>query len=299
MKAWVETFIEMLSVEKGFSPHTCRAYRRDLEHFFSYLESQTNSQSDVYKHDIDGLTIRFYLGFLHKQYKKTTIARKLSSLRSFFRFLIKKGYIEKNPAEAVLTPKQGRPVPNYLPVDEAFRLLDGIKGDSVLALRNRALLETLYSTGIRVGELVGMNVGDVDFKRGLVFVTGKGNKQRMAPIGERALKHLHAYLQRRRQEKKMDDHADSPLFLNRLGTRLSSRSVARMLDKVNRQLGLERPVTPHGLRHSFATHMLDAGADLRIVQELLGHASLSTTQRYTHVSMDRLMEIYDKSHPRR
>jgi integrase/recombinase XerC len=299
MKALIETFIEMLSVERGFSPHTCRAYRKDLGDFVSYLDGQADRQSGGTVHDIDSLTIRFYLGFLHKRYKRTTIARKLSSLRSFFRFLVKKGLIERNPAETVLTPKRGRPVPNYLPVDEAFRLLDGVKGDSVLALRNRAILETLYSTGIRVGELVGMNVGDVDFDRGLVLVTGKGNKERLAPIGKKALQRLQDYLRRRCHEKKMDDHAGSPVFLNRLGTRLSSRSVARMLDKVNRQLGLVRTVTPHGLRHTFATHMLDAGADLRIVQELLGHASLSTTQRYTHVSMDRLMEIYDKSHPRR
>ena len=299
MRAWVDTFMEMLSVERGFSPHTCRAYRRDLEHFLSYLDDHADGQSDKTIHDMDGLTIRFYLGFLHKRYKRTTIARKLSSLRSFFRFLVKKGWLENNPAETVLTPKRGRPVPHYLPIDEAFRLLDGVKGDSVLALRNKAILEVLYSTGLRVGELVGINVRDVDFDRGLVLVTGKGNKQRQAPIGKKALQRIQDYLSKRCREKKTDDDADSPLFLNRFGTRLSSRSVARMLDKVNRQLGLERTVTPHGLRHSFATHLLDAGADLRIVQEMLGHASLSTTQRYTHVSIDHLMEVYDKSHPRR
>jgi integrase/recombinase XerC len=212
---------------------------------------------------------------------------------------MKKGFIDTNPAEMVLTPKRGRPVPDYLPVDEAFRLLDGVKGDSVLALRNRAILETLYSTGVRVGELVGMNVGSVDFGRGLVRVLGKGNKERLAPVGKTALRCIRDYLDRRCQDKRMDDKGGTALFLNRLGGRLSSRSVGRLFEKVIRQLGLMRPITPHGLRHTFATHMLDAGADLRIVQELLGHASLSTTQRYTHVSIDRLMEVYDKTHPRR
>jgi integrase/recombinase XerC len=236
---------------------------------------------------------------LHKGHKKTTIARKLSALRSFFRFLVKRGVIRRNPAEMVLTPKRGRPVPNYLPVDETFRLLDGLKGDSVLALRNRAILETLYSAGLRVGELVGIDVGDVDFDKGLVRVLGKGNKERLSPVGNKALSRIRAYLDLRRQGKTTDDAGHEPLFLNRLGGRLTARSVARLLDKAIRQLGLMRPVTPHGLRHTFATHMLDAGADLRMVQELLGHASLTTTQRYTHVSIDRLMEVYDKTHPRR
>jgi len=289
----------MLSVERGFSPHTCRAYRKDLEQFFAYLHGQYEGQSVGNIGQIDALTIRFYLGFLHKGYKKTTIARKLSSLRSFFGFLVKKGVIAKSPAETVLTPKRGQPIPNYLPVDETFRLLDGTKGDSLLAARNRAILETLYSTGMRVGELVGMNVGNLDFGKGLARVTGKGNKERLAPIGEKALQCIRAYLDKWCREKGIDERASSPLFLNRFGRRLSARSVARLLDKANRQLGLMRSITPHGLRHTFATHMLDAGADLRMVQELLGHASLSTTQRYTHVSIDRLMEVYDKSHPRR
>jgi integrase/recombinase XerC len=299
MKAWVDQFLNMLSVERGFSPNTCRAYQKDLEQFMSYLDGQGEKHGGTHMGDIDGLTIRFYLGFLHKRYKKTTIARKLSTLRSFFGFLVKKGFIAKSPAETVLTPKRGKPIPNYLPVDEAFRLLDGVKGCSVLAMRNKAILETLYSTGMRVGELVGMNVGHVDFGKGLARVTGKGNKERLAPIGKKALQSIRDYLDKRCGKTHIKEKAKTPLFLNRLGSRLSARSVARLLDKANRQLGLVRSITPHGLRHSFATHMLDAGADLRTVQELLGHASLSTTQRYTHVSMDRLMEVYDKSHPRK
>lgn len=299
MKVWIDTFVEMLSVEKDFSPHTCRAYRKDLEQFSAYLHGKLQGETAPDVHEVDGLVIRSYLGFLHKRHKKTTIARKLSALRSFFRFLVKKGLITKNPAETVLTPKRGRSVPNYLPVDEAFRLLDGVQGNSVLALRNRAILETLYSTGLRVGELVGMDIQDVDFDRGMVRVLGKGNKERLAPVGKKALRCMRVYLDRRNQGETMCDSDSAPLFLNRLGGRLSSRSVGRLLDKVVRQLGLLRPITPHGLRHTFATHMLDAGTDLRMVQELLGHASLSTTQRYTHVSIDRLMEVYDKAHPRR
>jgi len=299
MKVWIDTFVEMLSVEKDFSPHTCRAYRKDLEQFSAYLHGKLQSETGPDVHEVDGLVIRSYLGFLHKRHKKTTIARKLSALRSFFRFLVKKGLITKNPAETVLTPKRGRSVPNYLPVDETFRLLDGVQGNSVLALRNRAILETLYSTGLRVGELVGMDIQDVDFDRGMVRVLGKGNKERLAPVGKKALRCMRVYLDRRNQGETMCDSDSAPLFLNRLGGRLSSRSVARLLDKVVRQLGLLRPITPHGLRHTFATHMLDAGTDLRMVQELLGHANLSTTQRYTHVSIDRLMEVYDKAHPRR
>lgn len=299
MKAWLDKFLDMLSVEKGFSAHTCRAYQKDLEQFFSYLDGQLKGKFGENINDIDTLTIRFYLGFLHKRYKKTTIARKLSSLRSFFGFLVKKGFLAKNPAETVLTPKRGQPIPNYLPIDETFRLLDGMKSGSLLAMRNRAILETLYSTGMRVGELVGMNVANIDFGKGLARVLGKGNKERLAPIGEKALRSIQDYLDKRCSETAGSKKASAPLFVNKLGTRLSARSVARLLDKANRRLGLVRSITPHGLRHSFATHMLDAGADLRMVQELLGHASLSTTQRYTHVSIDRLMQVYDKSHPRR
>ncbi|MDY6838971.1 MAG: tyrosine recombinase XerC [Thermodesulfobacteriota bacterium] len=300
MRGWIDTFIETLSTEKGFSKHTCRAYRRDVEQLFAYLREQgrggdTGPEID----EVDELMIRSYLGFLHGRYAKTTIARKLSAFRSFFRFLVKRGAIERNPAEMVLTPKRGRPVPRYLSVDETFRLLDGLTGDSVLALRNRAILEVLYSTGLRVGELVAMDVKDVDFEGGLVRVLGKGNKERLSPVGKNALRCVRAYLEKRRLKKKIGEGGSEPLFLNRLGGRLSARSVGRLLDKVIRQLGLARPITPHGLRHTFATHLLDAGADLRMVQELLGHASLTTTQRYTHVSIDRLTEVYDRAHPRK
>ena len=301
MNAWLDTFIDAIRVEKGFSPNTCRAYRRDLEQFFTYLAAKrSDGREELDAQEIDALVVRAYLGWLHKRCKRSTIARKLSCLRSFFKYLVKRGVLAFNPADAVLTPKRGQPVPNYLPIDDVFRMLDGLKGDSVLALRNKAILETLYSTGIRVGELVGANLDDVDFTKGLIRVWGKGNKERLVPVGNKALRSLRTYMDMREttREKHTEQRDGSSLFLNKLGGRLSARSVARLVDKVNRQLALMRPISPHGLRHTFATHMLDGGADLRIVQELLGHASLSTTQRYTHVSMDRLMEVYDKSHPR-
>jgi integrase/recombinase XerC len=301
MRELIEDFIEALSVEKGYSPNTCLAYRNDLEQFLAYIgDSATGLLRRGEKVDVrnvDDIAIRSYLGFLHKKNQKSTIARKLSALRSFFRFLIKKGIISTNPAEAVLTPKRGRSVPNYLPVDEVFRLLDGVKGESVLALRNRAILETLYSTGQRVAELAGMDVRDVDFDRGFLRVIGKGDKERLTPVGKKALTCIRAYLDKRGGTGS-GIQGSEPLFLNSRGGRLSTRSIARLLEQVVRQLGLLRPISPHGLRHTFATHMLDAGADLRVVQELLGHASLTTTQRYTHVSIDRLMEVYDKAHPR-
>ena len=303
MREWIESFIETLSAEKGCSLNTCRAYRNDLEQFLAYL---IDSELGLFKRggnidvrNVDDMVIRSYMGFLYKKNQKSTIARKLSAIRSFFRFLVKSGAIRTNPADTVLTPKRGKPVPNYLPVDDMFRLLDGVKGESVLALRNRAILETLYSTGVRVAELAGMNIGDVDFDNGFVRVIGKGNKERLAPVGKKALGRISAYMDTRPKTTGSVNQNSEPLFLNRKGGRLSTRSIARLLEVVVRQLGLLRPISPHGLRHTFATHMLDAGADLRVVQELLGHASLKTTQRYTHVSIDRLMEVYDKAHPRR
>jgi integrase/recombinase XerC len=302
MQAWIDKFAEVLSAEKGFSPHTCRAYRIDLNQFSDYLKEELKGRhgggADMDVRQVDDILIRAYLGFLYKRYEKSTIARKLSVLRSFFRFLVRRGIITTNPASSVLSPKRGKPVPRYLPVDEVFRLLDGVKGDSVLALRNRAILETLYSTGIRVAELAGMNVGDVDFDKGFVRVIGKGNKERLAPVGERALNSIQAYLEKRGRAECAGTAENPPLLLNSRGGRLTTRSIARLLEKIVGQLGLLRPISPHGLRHTFATHMLDAGADLRVVQELLGHASLTTTQRYTHVSIDHLMEVYDKAHPR-
>ena len=302
----IRSYIESLVIEKGFSIHTCRAYQHDLEEFFSFLnqrEVAANGTSGtglaVGPDQVDGLMIRRYLGFLYKRNAKITVARKLSAIRTFFRYLVKGGVLEDNPAEMINTPKQDQTIPTYLPVDEMFRLLDSIQADNVLGLRNRAMFETLYSCGIRVAELAGMDMSAVDFSQSLIRVLGKGGKYRMVPIGQKALKAITAYRnQLQRESVNVSDHR-GPLFLNKDNERLTTRSIARILTKLADACGLISPVSPHALRHTFATHMLDAGADLRTVQELLGHKSLSTTQKYTHVSIDRLMATYDRAHPRK
>ena len=304
--ALIKTFLESLTTEKGYSEHTCRAYGKDLKDFLRYtadfFSSGQTSQGrvdSVKLERIDGMMIRGYLGVLHRKNKKTTIARKLSAIRSFFKFLEKRGFISENPAEHVMTPKQDKTIPAYLSVDEMFRLLDSIKSDTVLDLRNRAIFETLYSSGIRVSELTRMDLSDVDFNASVMRVLGKGNRQRVVPVGEKALAAVKIYRARLQKQIGIEAGASGPLFLNRFHKRLSSRSVARILKQLVDTAGLLSPVSPHALRHTFATHMLDAGADLRAVQELLGHKSLSTTQKYTHVSIDHLMETYDKAHPRK
>ena len=311
MDALIQTFVDALSTEKGYSPNTCRAYRRDLFEFVAFLRkggfiepAQEEGRGTTGSKEVTELAIRGYLGHLHKKNKKSTIARKLSAIRSFFRFIVKHGHLETSPADAVMTPKQEKTIPTYLPIDDMFGLLDSVQTGTLLGARNRAMFETLYSTGIRVSELAGLNVGDVDFDAGSIRVTGKGNKERMVPVGAKAVTAVAAYRQRlaealRRQPGSAGLDDDGALFLNKNFSRLSARSIARILDKLAGACGIAVPVSPHALRHTFATHMLDAGADLRIVQELLGHKSLSTTQKYTHVSIDRLMETYDKAHPRK
>ncbi len=305
-KPLVESFIESLVTERGYSDHTCRAYHKDLTDFFDfaadYLRPRKVSQERPFAvalKQIDGIMIRGYLGFLHRKNKKTTVARKLSAIRSFFKFLEKKGHISENPAQHVMTPKQDKTIPVYLSVDEMFRLLDSIQTDTLLDLRNRAIFETLYSSGIRVSELTQMNLADVDFEGAVIRVLGKGNRQRMIPVGQKALTAIKAYRQLLQKKGGPGAAPDGPLFLNRFNKRLTPRSIARILKQLVNAVGLLTPVSPHALRHTFATHMLDAGADLRAVQELLGHKSLSTTQKYTHVSIDHLMETYDKAHPRK
>ena len=305
-KAVIDSFLESLVTEKGYSEHTRRAYRKDLEDFFSFLteyrladEDRRGPMQTVKLQQIDGMMLRGYLGLLHRKNKKTTIARKLSAVRSFFKYIVKKGILSENPAEHVLTPKQEKAIPVYLSVDEMFRLLDSIQTDTLLGLRNRAIFETLYSSGLRVSELSEMNISDVDFTAALVQVSGKGNKQRLVPIGQKALAAIKAYRALLQIQTGSVAINSGPLFLNRFQRRLSPRSIARILKKLVTAVGLLTPISPHALRHTFATHMLDAGADLRAVQELLGHKSLSTTQKYTHVSIDRLMETYDRAHPRK
>jgi integrase/recombinase XerC len=301
----IDTFVETLIAAKGYSTNTCRAYRHDLEEFVRYLSekrdgtpasAQTIARLRVA--DVDTLSIRGFLGLLHQRNQKTTIARKLAALRSFFTYLVKQGIAKDDPTSLILTPKHQRAIPTYLVVDDMFRLLDAVETDTLLGQRNRAIFETIYSCGLRVSELARLNVEDVDFAAESVKVFGKGSKERLVPIGQTALTSIKTYRQRLHGEAGIDP-TDGPLFLNKNKGRLSARSIARILDKLARQCGLPVPVSPHALRHTFATHMLDAGADLRAVQELLGHKSLSTTQRYTHVSIDRLMAVYDKAHPRK
>ena len=302
----IRNFIESLGTEKGFSDNTCRGYRNDLEEFFNFLtasrmegKKRSRANGSIAIDLVDTLTIRSYLSYLHKRNKKSTIARKLSALRSFFKYLVRRGIASNNPAESILTPKQEHAIPAYLPVDEMFRLLDSIPINTILDARNRAIFETLYSCGIRVSELVGMDTGDVDSGQGQIRVLGKGRKERIVPVGKKALGAIANYRQDLKRECGISENLASPLFLNKNKGRLSARSVARILDKLVAACGLLTPVSPHTLRHTFATHMLDAGTDLRVVQELLGHTSLSTTQKYTHVSIDRLMQTYDKAHPRK
>jgi integrase/recombinase XerC len=223
----------------------------------------------------------------------------LSAIRSFFKFLERHGVISENPTASVITPKQDKPIPRYLTVDDVFRLLDSIKTLTLTGKRNRALLETMYSSGVRVSELVGLDIPDVNFSGKVIRVTGKGNVERIVPIGQKSLGLIADYRKCLVEHKKVPDDRKGPLFLNNSNGRLTARSVARILDQCACDAGLGVPVSPHDLRHTFATHMLDAGLDLRIVQELLGHKQLSTTQKYTHVSMDRLMAAYDAAHPRK
>ncbi len=305
LKTQVRSFIDSLQSEKGFAVNTCRAYSHDLEEFVSFISSSYFSKKNQNDADlpaagqVNSLMIRGYLAFLHKKNKKVTISRKLSAARSFFRFLVKRGVILDNPLDQILTPKQKKTIPVYLPVDDIFRLLDSIKTDTLIGKRNRAMFETLYSSGIRISELEGLNVFDVDLKKRLIRVMGKGNKERIIPIGQKALNAIMDYRKTLKSETGIEENSDTALFLNKSLGRLTSRSIARILEKTAKECGLLIPVSPHALRHTFATHMLDAGADLRVVQELLGHESLSTTQKYTHVSVARLMETYDKAHPRR
>jgi len=304
MKALIGKFLEHLRVETNASVHTLRSYATDLEQFRSFLLSKDFSidekSGDVSVEKVDHLAIRAYLSHLYRSHKKSSLARKLAAQRSFFRYLVEEGFLAQNPAEIVATPKQEKPLPTFLPVDEVFSLLETPDRSTTWGARDRAILETLYSCGIRVSELTGLSEGDVDFSLGILKVYGKGRKERIVPIGEKALAAIREYLPQRDRILGGLGHKGrgSPLFINPRGGRLTSRSVARILHKYILKCGLLRKVSPHALRHSFATHLLDAGADLRAIQELLGHVSLSTTQRYTHVSVDKLMEVYDRAHPR-
>lgn len=285
-----------MEVERNLSHHTMRSYLSDLRQFTVFLlENGVDRLCDV-----DQMTVRTFLASLYRgRVKKATISRKVASIRAFFQFLVRAGIIRYNPAQMVQVPKIDKHLPSFLSIDEMFSLLKVKFDPGITGLRDRAIIELLYSVGIRVSELTGMNVGDIDFSASLVKVRGKGRKERILPVGGPALSALEEYLGDRVDTRtETGGEADNPLFLNRAGSRLTSRSVRRIIDKYITLSGVGKKISPHALRHTFATHLMDAGADLRAIQELLGHESLSTTQKYTSVSVTRLMEVYDKSHPR-
>lgn len=294
-------FLQHLEYERNLSPHTLRNYASDIEQFRAYLLG-IEKRDDIDAADIDRLTIREWMASLHGDHKKTSIARKLASLRTFFQFLIREGKLETNPAKMVATPRIERKLPNHLTVEDAVRFIETPDINSDLGRRDRAILEFLYATGIRVGELVGINLADVDMRERVVRVTGKRNKQRMVPFGEPALQALLLYLKKTRgtflNECPVAERDGNALFLHRRGGRLTTRSVGRLVDKYIKRCADIHSISPHSLRHTFATHLLDSGADLRDIQELLGHKLLTTTQIYTQVSMEKMIEVYDKAHPK-
>lgn len=283
-------FYRHLEKEKGASPHTVRAYKGDVEDFLAYLETEPDR-------GVDHRTIRAYMVSVYKGLKKSSLARKVSSIKAFFRFLQKRGYTDENPAQVIRNPRAEKHLPKFYTVDEMFHFLDALPNDSWVHARNRAVFELIYSTGMRASEALSLNRQDVHLDGLWVLVRGKGGKERILPFGERALTVLQQYLSMKPVREK--GSAPEPLFVNVRGERLSYRGLLKVMKKHQLKAGLLKDLALHGIRHSFATHMLGGGADLRSIQELLGHSKLSTTQKYTHVSMEKIMEIYDKAHPRR
>ena len=292
----LEDFLWYLKVERQMSPHTLRNYRLDLTQFLEFYAQQrpdAGLEQVVYK------DLRAFLATALQKNSKTTVARKLSALRTFFKYLQRQGVLTQNPAKLAPSPKLEKPLPHYLSVDEAFHLLGQPQGEDFGVCRDKAILEVFYGGGLRLAELAGLNLGDLDLKPGILRVWGKGSKERLAFLGEPAKAALAVYLPlRQRHLEQRGTMEETALFVNSLGGRLSTRGTARLMAKWVSKSGLSPGLTPHGLRHSFATHMLEGQADLRSVQELLGHASISTTGRYLHLNLDYLMEEYDKAHPR-
>ena len=325
----VQEFLNYLSFEKRFSGYTAKCYGADLTQFGDFLADRSNAESfnagpglsaqqrggiatatataTQTECEVDQLllladvnTVRTYLAFLNeKQYAKSTVARKLATLRSFYKFLVKRNKIGSNPVTVIRTPKQEKKLPQFLEYADVKKLLDTPSSDNWLGARDRAIFETLYSTGVRVGELVALNMDDIDFLGEVVHVRGKGKKERITPISSSALQVIQHYIEFRNRRAQSNANFNSKvLFVNKHGQRLSSRSVRRKMDKYLKMAGLSSTISPHTLRHSFATHMLNNGADLRSVQELLGHQSLSTTQIYTHLTTNKLKDVYKNAHPR-
>lgn len=296
MTTTIELFIRWLATEKGYSDHTVIGYHADLIEFSMFI-----GEKNVLA-DITASHIRAFVVSLHGRNSSGSVARKLSALRTFFRFAVRRGRIKSDPLSGIVGPKVGRFIPVFLTVDETFALLEAPSSSDTYMHRDRAILELLYSTGMRVSELVSRDLGDLDFTEGVLRVRGKGSKERLVPVGSPAMEAVRGWLPQRSQlirERAGRGRAveQEAMFLNGRGSRLSARSVERTVKSYGERAGIPQMVTPHALRHSFATHLLEMGADLRSVQELLGHASLSTTQRYTHLTLDHLANVYDKAHP--
>jgi len=289
---YIRKFLKYLEVERDVSVHTLRSYARDLKDFAMYCPSCPG--------DIEMVDIR---GFLSNQIlagkAKSSVARGLATLRSFFKYLYEEGYVKINHAKLVPSPKVPKHLPSFLDVDDAFGLVKAPEGIGLLPVRDRAILELLYSSGLRVSEVAGLNTDDLNIREGLVKVRGKGKKERIVPVGGKAIEALKSYLIERVLFKKRKAIADSSsaLFLNKSGERLTDRQIRRIVVKYARLTGIDGQIGPHTLRHTFATHLLIGGADLRVIQELLGHSSLSTTQKYTHLDIGHLIDVYDKAHP--
>ncbi|HET6249566.1 MAG TPA: tyrosine recombinase XerC [Tepidisphaeraceae bacterium] len=312
----VTQFLDYLRLEKHFSDYTVKSYGADLIQFGQFLAGEIGPAAAAIPAGVtapkvslvevdervvkcEALTVREFLAYLYGQnYTKSTTARKLATLRSFYKFLIRRGIVSASPLITIRTPKQEKRLPKCLDLEQVQKLLDAPGDNDLLSARDKAMLEVLYSSGIRVSELVELEMGDIDLQEGVLRVKGKGRKDRLTPIGSQAIKAVQRYFELRTQEPKCNGPHQARVFLNKHGETLSTRSVRRKLDKYLVQAGLDPGISPHTLRHSFATHLLNNGADLRSVQELLGHQSLSTTQIYTHLSTSRMKEVYDAAHPR-
>ncbi len=286
MKKLIDQFLRHLELERGSSLHTLRAYRKDLEEFQEYAGKKAA--------DIEMIDVRGFVALqIRNGLSKTTAGRRLAAVRSFLKFLTREGYLKSNPAKLVTTPKAEQHLPGFLSVDDVFALIEKPDTMGFINSRDRAILELLYSSGLRVAEAAGLNLEDINTKEGLVKVRGKGKKERVVPLGSKAVEAIKTYM----VEKILLKKKNKALFLNRSGLPLSDRGIRRIVVKYARLIGVKGQIGPHTIRHTFASHLLQAGADLRVIQELLGHASLSTTQKYTHIDIAHLMDIYDKAHP--
>jgi integrase/recombinase XerC len=292
-----EAFVNYLRYERNMSPETIRAYEKDLHQFIRFFSP--GDGSPVHPGEITSLQVREYLADLReKNYQKTTVVRKLATIRSFYKFLLKKGHVATNPLLEIQTPKVEKRLPHFLGVEDVEKLLAAPQGTTFQSIRDRAILEVLYSTGLRVSELTGLNVSDIDVTGEILKARGKGRQERIMPMGRPAVDSARKYIEIRATVPRINESDPDALFLNRFGDRLSSRSIRKILDKYIKVTGLDEKTSPHTLRHSFATHLLNRGANLRMVQELLGHKHLSTTQIYTHVTTAGMKQTLEESHPR-